>query len=362
MNAFVDSDRRSPLGELRERCEKVLVECENAGAPGDTLRLLDVCLNDFLQALPAKDPAVNRIAAGLQTLQHAILAESVPLSIHLSDALILTLDRVEEAVQAGVAAQPLPTMMNNLRIGEYLESLALAAKPEQPDWLRQLTELLAPEIRAGEGEHSQTLPRILAIFGEYGLSADPDLLFFATLATPAEARLQRWQGRHVRLLRLGLAMNRNGGTVVDSAQLAAALLLHDVSMAFMPLDVLDGQRNLSLNDERKIHKHADISGRLLENLPNWHEARLMTEQHHEWVNGEGYPNGLKADAIHPGARIIAIADAFEAITHPPRSQQQGKRPYLRAAMEINNQSGAQFCPHWVQVFNGTLRVLRQILE
>lgn len=363
MNAFLETNRQTSLRELRERCEKVLVECETSGMAPEVLRRLQLGLNSFLLALPRKDPTINRMARGLQALLNAILDYRMLMSVELSDALLLTLDRMEASVEQGLQTMPLAMMMDNLRAGELMEALSVAEPARQADWLRELTELLAPEVSGEEDPSRHSLTRILEICAEFELPADTDLLFFATLAPPAEARLRRWQGRHARLLKLGLAMNREAASAqlaapVDAPQLAAALLVHDISMAFMPLDLLEGQARLSRHEEHRIHTHAGISGCLLQNLPHWSEARQMIEQHHEWVNGRGYPMGLQEHQIHEGAKIIAIVDTFEAITHPPRFKDHGKRPYLRAAMEINNHAGTQFSPPWVGVFNRALKSLR----
>ncbi len=358
MKAFVENLEKKSLGTLRERCEKALVDCENAGGQPATLRGLNLCLGDFLGALPRRDPTVGRMAQGLQHLLHALLHQRITLSVALSDALLLTLDRLESSASLDIRALSLPLMMDNLRVAELLDTLSVTDMEGQPAWLTLLTELLAPEVGDGEGDHTQHLGKLLEVCSAHGLPADPDLLFFATLTTPAEARLRRWQGRHVRLLQLGLGMNRQAGHPVDATQLAAALLVHDVSMAFMPLEWLDGQAGLTPTEQRRLHRHADISGCLLQNLVRWAEARQMIEQHHEWANGNGYPAGLGEAQIHEGAKIIAIADAFEAISHPPRFRDTHKRPYLRAAMEINNLSGIQFSSAWVKTFNQTLMALR----
>lgn len=361
MTAFVESHKRAALSQLRERCEKVLVECENLPPTPDLLRRLNLFLGNFLLALADKDPTVNRMAQGLQHLQDALMAERLEMSVELSDAILLTLDRIELTVNEGITSLSLPTLMDNLRAGELLDGLSRSPRNEQKDGIARLTELLAPEVRQFEGDHTLQLVELMEICAHYGLAANPDLMFFATLATPAEARLRRWQGRHARLLKLGLAMNQTAGGIVSSEQLAAALLVHDISMAFLPLDLLESSDRLSPAEAHKVHRHADISGCLLQNMAYWADAKLMIEHHHEWSDGAGYPVGLKDHQIHEGAKIIAIVDTFEAITHPPRFRENAKRPYLRAAMEINNHAGTQFSKNWVGTFNQTLKLLRGAL-
>lgn len=361
MNAFVESKKRAELSQLRERCEKVLVECENLPSTPDLLRRLHLNLSNFLVALSDKDPTVNRMAQGLQRVLESLMTEHLAMTVELSDAILLTLDRIELTVNEGLTSLSLPTLMDNLRAGELLDRLSQCPSTDQADEIARLTELLAPEVRHAEGDHTLLLVELMEICAHYGLTANPDLMFFATLATPAEARLRRWQGRHARLLKLGLAMNQTAGNPVSPEQLAAALLVHDISMAFLPLELLDSTHVLSAADAHKVHRHADISGCLLQNMAYWAEAKQMIEHHHEWSNGQGYPVGLRESQIHDGAKIIAIVDTFEAITHPPRFRKTTKRPYLRAAMEINNQAGTQFSSSWVNEFNQTLKLLRGAL-
>lgn len=81
----------------------------------------------------------------------------------------------------------------------------------------------------------------------------------------------------------------------------------------------------------------------------------MVEQHHERYDGGGYPCGLGQNAICHGAKIIAIADTFEAMSHA-RADGREKRPMLRVVAEVNAHSGGQFDPIWVEIFNRVIRL------
>lgn len=99
-----------------------------------------------------------------------------------------------------------------------------------------------------------------------------------------------------------------------------------------------------------------VSG-LLGRMPGWEEAALMVLQHHETPDGEGYPYGLVAGEIVPGARILALVDAFESVMlkHQHRGQ---RRSMLRAAAELNAAEN-QFDRAWLDPFN---QVVRRMLE
>jgi HD-GYP domain-containing protein (c-di-GMP phosphodiesterase class II) len=79
----------------------------------------------------------------------------------------------------------------------------------------------------------------------------------------------------------------------------------------------------------------------------------MVSQHHEMPDAGGYPNKLSAAAICPGAKILAIVDAFEAVMlkHIHRGK---NRSVLRAIAEINA-CDKQFAPEWIAPFNNVIR-------
>ena len=82
-------------------------------------------------------------------------------------------------------------------------------------------------------------------------------------------------------------------------------------------------------------------------------AAEMVRQHHEMPDGAGYPGGLQGGRICPGAKILAIADAFEAVMlkHSARGH---NRSVLRAVAEVNACDN-QFAPEWIEPFNSVIR-------
>ncbi len=181
-----------------------------------------------------------------------------------------------------------------------------------------------------------------------------DLQLFSELAAKLQDRSPYWRERCTRLMELVLEINAEADSPVDEPQLQAAVYLHDMGMAFLPLDLLHSPDDLDGAELERLHKHPTLAASVLRQLGGWDEAATMVEQHHEWFGGGGYPNGLIGETIHPGARIIAIADTFESMTHE-RADREHKRSVLRAVAEINGMAGKQFDPQWVQVFNAVVR-------
>lgn len=130
--------------------------------------------------------------------------------------------------------------------------------------------------------------------------------------------------------------------------IAPAALLHDLGKVGMSDDILFGTQRLNSKERKSAEHHANIGADLLAKFPLFEKGANLVRHHHEHWDGKGYPDGLKGEEIPLGARIIAVADAFEAMTE--------NRPYRRALTqteaiaELRKYSGTQFDPHIVEVF------------
>lgn len=109
--------------------------------------------------------------------------------------------------------------------------------------------------------------------------------------------------------------------------LAAAL--HDIGMLIVPQRILDKATNLSDEEMTLLRQHPEKGFRILQGLgPEYEWLANVALQEHEREDGSGYPRGLKGDEIHELAKVVGLADVYEAVTHP--------RPYrtLRAPLDI----------------------------
>ena len=114
--------------------------------------------------------------------------------------------------------------------------------------------------------------------------------------------------------------------------IGSGLILHDVGKGLIERDILNKQGSLDTGEWAIMRQHPEEGAKLLRTLGQVsEEALIIVEGHHERLDGSGYPRGLKGDAIHPYARIAAIADVFDALT-----TQRPHRPALSsfAALEI----------------------------
>jgi chemotaxis protein histidine kinase CheA len=176
-----------------------------------------------------------------------------------------------------------------------------------------------------------------------------DMSFFIELSQHIEDALPNWQGRNQRILDLCLKMNQLANNPVEANQLAAAVYLHDMGMSFVPNEILTKPAKLDCDEELILRNHCHLGYNWLNRIQGWGTAAIMVYQHHERFDGSGYPLGLKGDDILDGAKMIAIADTFEAMTNS-RAYRQHKRPVMRAILEINSNAGAQFDTQWVEHF------------
>ena len=135
-----------------------------------------------------------------------------------------------------------------------------------------------------------------------------------------------------------------------------AALLHDAGRLGIPENILHKPAKLEPAEFALVKEHAVRGARLLQPLEILEPAVPIILHHHERYDGTGYPKGLKKEAIPIGARILAVANAFEAMIFD--------RPYRKAmtvdeaAREIASYAGTQFDPKVVEAFLGLVRSKR----
>ena len=103
------------------------------------------------------------------------------------------------------------------------------------------------------------------------------------------------------------------GPDIPRDDLAFAALFHDVGKCFVPTEILQKPDKLEQSEMRYILRHPIDSGRML--LPNFGEQIAeIARNHHERLDGSGYPRGLRAEDISLSSQIVAVADVFDAMT------------------------------------------------
>jgi putative two-component system response regulator len=149
-----------------------------------------------------------------------------------------------------------------------------------------------------------------------------------------------------------------GWSDAEQFALDLAARLHDIGKIAVPDRILLNSKELQDAERHFISTHTTIGAELLgkSNIPQLRMAEEIARHHHEWWNGEGYPSKLKGKRIPIHARIVAIADVFDALTHGrPFSPAW---PIDRALEEIKARKGTQFDPELTDLFLDLIARLR----
>ncbi len=137
----------------------------------------------------------------------------------------------------------------------------------------------------------------------------------------------------------------------DRARLRAlrvAAPLHDIGKVTVPPQVLAKPGPLTLDEQEEIRRHPKAGAQLVLPLRRFREALPYILFHHERWDGGGYPAGLRGRSIPIEARILAVADAFDAMISP--RPYRGPLSHAYALAEVERGAGTQFDPRVAELF------------
>jgi putative two-component system response regulator len=138
----------------------------------------------------------------------------------------------------------------------------------------------------------------------------------------------------------------------EVTQIKLGALLHDIGKIGVPECILCKAGRLTAEETIIMRRHVEYGEHVLEGVPHMEAVRAIVKYHHEWWDGNGYPLGLKGEDIPLAARIVAVADAYDAMT--------SDRPYRQhlsqaiAVERLQRASGTQFDELVVRAFVETL--------
>jgi putative nucleotidyltransferase with HDIG domain len=176
------------------------------------------------------------------------------------------------------------------------------------------------------------------------------------IAASIDARDPYTMGHSTRVARLSCDLGRRLGFSGEEIEhLQKACLFHDVGKIRTPDDILLKEHSLTDPEAEEMRSHAVAGADILKMAPSLHRYVPVVRAHHEWFDGSGYPDGKRDAEIPIHAQIIALADAFDAMTTT--------RPYRagltlqQAVEEILEFRGTQFSPALTDSF---VRMVQEI--
>ena len=263
----------------------------------------------------------------LDTLMPLINEERLPVLVVTGDA---SRDARQQALTRGAkdfVTKPFDMVEVLLRVRNLLESRMLFQDLRKQN--RTLLESASGQSREIESTRIEMIER-LALAAEYRDEETSD------------------HNRRVGLLSSRLA-EAIGWTSQDAGLLCRAAALHDIGKIGIPDALLRKPGALSEGEMRVMRTHTTIGARILGNsqVPLLQLAETIAKSHHERWDGTGYPRGLKGSEIPLAGRIVAIADAFDAMTND-RPYRRG-RPVGVALSEIRGEANRHFEPRLVDV-------------
>jgi len=170
------------------------------------------------------------------------------------------------------------------------------------------------------------------------------------LAATVDARDHHTYGHSRRVSNYAVAIGEAIGLPPEKISiLHTAALLHDIGKIGIADEVLNKKEHLSDEEWKPVYSHPTLGVSILRHTDGLAACLPGIQYHHERYDGTGYPSGLKGDNIPLDARIIAIADAYEAMTSP-RPYRERTLTYEEALKELECHKNTQFDPELVTVF------------
>jgi len=313
---------------------------------------------------------IKPLTTSINGLLQQIRLKKLMFETGLSDLILLSVNDIKVVMEKMIDGADRCVLMSRLpRICESIDAINSADEMSRDGVIKDALLLLDPSIEVIETTITRS-DSLINLFSKenpdeeelaaYGVEESDDFIFFRALSEPLEGRANYWVGRAHRMLRLALKMNDQAGRPVNPNQLAAAVYMHDAGMALLPLEIINCKGDLSAEQHEQMQQHPVVGYELMRYMKSWREASFIVLQHHEHVDGSGYPYALAEKDICDGAKILAIVDAVDARTHERVHATLLKRPLLRAAIEVGQNAGDQFSEKWVDVFKDVFQELRKI--
>jgi putative nucleotidyltransferase with HDIG domain len=324
----------------------------------DTGKIVDTLLTRMRDVFRCDAVAVTLLDAKSQSSGRTAIGDGTPGDQGMLEAVQLSPDEI-----ARLRANPDSLVMADGNLPGFLGPLAargITAFLVLPIFLKgRLAGIIALGHRAGGvpcgddvNQARQLADQVAVALSNARLVeelADLNWGTLTALARAIDAKSPWTAGHSERVTNMALRIARAMGlSEMELDTLHRGGLLHDIGKIGTPPEILDKPGRLTPDEANAMRLHVHVGARILEPIASYAGVIPIVQQHHEWFDGTGYPDGLAGEAISLGARIFAVADCFDALV--------SDRPY-RPGMErervieiIKQGSGRQFDPTVVQAF------------
>ena len=170
--------------------------------------------------------------------------------------------------------------------------------------------------------------------------ANANLSFATALVATLDARDQYTAGHSAAVAIYARDIAKRMGLTEETQELVHLCgLVHDIGKIGLPAGLLEKPGPLTLEERRQMEQHSEIGERILRNVDDYSEIADIVRSHHERIDGMGYPDGLPGDEIPLLARIIGVADAYDAMTsdRPYRDALPSRVARMRLAQAVETQ-------------------------
>jgi HD domain/GAF domain len=150
------------------------------------------------------------------------------------------------------------------------------------------------------------------------------------------------QGHSVRVGKYSEIIAREMGWTSEEVEgIAIAGYLHDIGKLIVDIDIINSPNRINAKESKQLNRHPAAGYEILSPIQHpYADIPLLARSHHERIDGKGYPDGLKGDEIPAGAKIVTLADSFDAMTtdRPYRA----RRPLADVVADFRENTGKQF--------------------
>jgi HD-GYP domain-containing protein (c-di-GMP phosphodiesterase class II) len=310
--------------------EQLVQGLNDATAAADAVRLT---VESVREAVGADAAFWYSVAAGKVTAIHPDHAVDTPVAVGLARNLLHDAPPDREVI--ATSGPPAALMARSPRSGGCVVAVRLTGKPFDP----------------ADGKAARLALRMLLGQRTQALAGTRQLLLglVHTLTTVIDAKDPYTAGHSERVARIAVLIAEAAGlTEASRGDVFLAGLIHDVGKIAVRDDVLQKPGKLTADEYAEVKEHPLVGDRIVASIKPFEKLRPAVRHHHERWDGTGYPDKLAGEAIPLVARILAVADACDAMMSP-RRYRPGLSP-VQIDAELERTAGKQFDPAMVAAF------------